>query len=95
MKMQPASLLNGGLCEAIDYDANKLGDQCQRWRKLHHVKIFGRGTIDGNGHSGWYDAPFHANRPCLVDLLWVDDLTLLNVTVTDSPKSVVAENECF
>ena len=34
------------------------------WKKWRNVRMYKYGVIDGNGHSGWYDAPyFDVYRP--------------------------------
>eukprot|EP01084_Bolivina_argentea_P174284 301916_1 len=86
MVMTKASLLNGGICTKINYNSSAIGDQCKdNWKKLKNIKIYGYGIIDGNGHSGWYNNPYSNVRPCLLQLMWIDGLTLFNVTVTNSP----------
>ena len=85
MTMTHSSLLNGGICLNISYNASEIGDQCKEWKKLEYVTIFGYGTVNGNGHSGWYNEPYSDNRPCLLNLMWIDNLNLFNVTLTNSP----------
>ena len=54
MRYQHAALLNGGICQKIDYNPYAIGDQCKDWLKLENLTITGNGgIIDGNGHSGW------------------------------------------
>eukprot|EP01084_Bolivina_argentea_P185581 320019_1 len=86
MNMTHASLLNGGICKNISYNNNKIGDQCKHnWKTLKNVKIYGYGIVDGNGHSGWYNDPYKSTRPCLLNLMWIDGLTIFNITATNSP----------
>eukprot|EP01084_Bolivina_argentea_P263200 445378_1 len=85
MNMTHSSLLNGGICNNITYNASAIGDQCKHWKKLKNVKIYGYGTIDGNGHSGWYNAPYSNTRPTLLQLSWINGLIIFNVTLTNSP----------
>jgi len=86
--MTHSSLLNGGICKNLTYDSNAIGDQCKdNWKKLKNVKIFGYGIIDGNGFSGWYnkELSLYSIRPCLLNLMWIDGLTIFNITATNSP----------
>ena len=89
MGYQHAALINGGLCESIDYNNSAIGDQCKKWTKLENVSIIGNGNtsiIDGNGHSGWYNSNLDNNdRPNLLDLMWIDNLYITKVLLTNSP----------
>eukprot|EP01084_Bolivina_argentea_P048219 88847_1 len=86
MNMTHSSLLNGGICKNLTYNSSVIGDQCKNnWKTLRNVKIYGYGTVDGNGHSGWYNSPYADNRPALLQLMWIDGLTIFNITATNSP----------
>ncbi len=88
MNMTDASLINGGICESIEYNKSAIGDQCNKWKRLSNVMIYGKGVIDGNGASGWWnkdDPTLWNNRPCLLQLTWITNLSLFDFTVTNSP----------
>eukprot|EP01084_Bolivina_argentea_P096013 172600_1 len=87
MSPQHSGLLNGGFCESINYNSSAVGDQCKKWKKLENVVISGQGTstINGNGESGWFDIPGTNNRPMLLDLIFIKNLQIYNVTMTNSP----------
>ncbi len=88
MNMTYASLINGGICESIKYNKSAIGDQCLKWKTLSNVMIYGKGVIDGNGASGWYNKSneeTYSNRPCLLQLMWVTNLSLYDVTLTNPP----------
>lgn len=80
-----AGLLNGGRCLRMKLNPRG-GDDCAEWHKLSNVVIEGKGTIDGDGDA-WYrvygvEHPERKNlRPVLLDLLWVDGLTIREVTI--------------
>ena len=87
MGYQHAALINGGICEEMNYNSSAIGDQCIKWKKLENVSILGNnGTIDGNGDSGWYNGTLkNNNRPCLLNLMWINGLYVSNITLTNSP----------
>jgi len=83
-----AGMLNGGRCVRLKQP--RVGwDDCAEWRKLANVVIEGGGTgvLDGDGDD-WYKvfAPAHPalgnTRPVMLDLLWVDGLTIRGLTIT-------------
>lgn len=83
-----AGLLNGGRCKRMKQPPLG-GDDCADWTKLSNVVIegAGTGTLDGNGDD-WYKIfakrfPERKNlRPVLLDLLWVDGLTIRDLRIT-------------
>ena len=92
-----AGLLNGGRCLAMN-PTPVGGDDCARWRTLSNVVIEGTGIVDGNG-SGWYRS-FGAShpelknlRPMMLDLLWVNGLTVRGLTLRGSGYWTV--HPCF
>eukprot|EP01084_Bolivina_argentea_P263203 445381_1 len=97
MMLTHSSLLNGGLCVNLtNYNTSRIGDQCSKWNKLKNIKIFGYGKMDGNGNSGWYNQSNNKQisscsgdlckvRPCLVNLMWIDDLVIFNITLENPP----------
>ena len=87
MNWTHSSLINGGICEEINYDPNKIGDQCVKWKKLENVIISGNANsiINGNGDSGWFNGSNFYNRPCLLNLMWITNLSITNVKLTNSP----------
>eukprot|EP01084_Bolivina_argentea_P263206 445385_1 len=87
MVMTHSSLINGGICVNLtNYNTSTVGDQCSKWNKLKNVKIFGDGIIDGNGASGWYNTSnLHDTRPCLVNLMWINNLEIFNISLVNPP----------
>eukprot|EP01084_Bolivina_argentea_P281546 481739_1 len=85
MQYLHSSLLNGGICLKMrnNSNVNTTGDQCETWKKLHDVIIYGYGTINCNGNSGWYN---QTDRPLGVNLMWIENLNIFNVTITNSPS---------
>eukprot|EP00929_Paragymnodinium_shiwhaense_P076197 TRINITY_DN39134_c0_g1_i1.p1 TRINITY_DN39134_c0_g1~~TRINITY_DN39134_c0_g1_i1.p1 ORF type:complete len:464 (-),score=38.57 TRINITY_DN39134_c0_g1_i1:50-1441(-) len=77
-----AGLLNGGRC--LKKKSPLVGwDDCATWSKLSNVVIEGGGTLDGNGQV-WLDHITKENsdkRPMMLDLLWIDGLTLRDMKV--------------
>lgn len=74
-----AGFLNGGRC--VKLKSPLVGwDDCAEWSKLENVVIEGGGTIDANA-EGWYlTPPADPNtRPMMLDLLWIDGLTIRDV----------------
>ena len=79
-----AGLLNAGRC--LEVKDPKVGwDDCKKWSKLSNVVIEGGGTLDANGDE-WYGEYVNKGgdsntRPMMLDLLWVDGLTVRNISV--------------
>ena len=78
-----AGFLNGGRC--VKYKDPLVGwDDCAEWTKLSNVVIEGGGTLDANGDD-WYliYSKNHdgSTRPMMLDLLWVDGLTVRDMNV--------------
>ena len=79
-----AGLFNAGRC--LEIKDPKVGwDDCKKWSKLSNVVIEGGGTLDANGDE-WYGEYVNKGgdsntRPMMLDLLWVDGLTVRNISV--------------
>lgn len=80
-----AGLLNGGRC--LRKKAPLVGwDDCAEWSKLSNVVIEGGGTLDADG-SDWYEVwgkrkgVDQNQRPMMLDLLWVDGLTIRDMKI--------------
>jgi len=80
-----AGLINGGVC--LKKKQPLVGwDDCLEWSKLENVVIEGGGMLDADG-SDWYlkwgrDPKNDQNqRPMMLDLLWVDGLTVRNMQI--------------
>ena len=84
-----ASLINGGQCSKMKDSYRRgppyiLGDQCEEWNELSNVTLRGMGTINGNGNCGWAtDDKTKDNRPTLLGLGHITDLTISDVTLTN------------
>lgn len=80
-----AGLLNGARC--IEKKQPLVGwDDCARWSKLENVAIEGGGLLDANGED-WYGVwakQKHVDnnmRPMMLDLMWVDGLTIRDMEI--------------
>lgn len=86
---QRQSLLAGAMCNQTTTD----GTACASWQPLINVTVTGTGTIDGNGAVWWYptDAgdPAASQRPDMVQIAYVDGLTISGVTLRASPAWTV------
>lgn len=72
-----AGLLNGARC--VKKKEPLVGwDDCEKWSTLENVVIEGGGTIDGNGEH-WLTKG--RDRPMLLDLLWIDGLTIRDLKI--------------
>ena len=84
MMMAHAGLINAGRC--IKMKQPIVGwDDCAEWTSLENVVIEGGGTLDADGEE-WYDSYLaHGNdgntRPMMLDLLWVNGLTVRNMRI--------------
>jgi polygalacturonase len=78
-----ASLFNGGVCLQMGPPDPNVGDQCAQWKTLSNVTLTGGGTIDGNGAVWWGNTS--GQRPTMFGLLWIDGLTLRNLTLLNTP----------
>jgi polygalacturonase len=77
MKWAYAGFLNGAKC--IKFKDPLVGwDDCAAWSKLENVVLEGGGTIDGDGDA-WIASDLGNTRPYLLDLMWVDGLTIRNL----------------
>ena len=56
------------------------GDDCAEWAKLSNVVIEGEGTVDGNGEH-WFSLKDPHQRPMMLDLLWINGLTLRDLRI--------------
>jgi polygalacturonase len=78
-----AGFLNGGRC--IKKKDPLVGwDDCAEWTKLANVAIEGGGTLDANGDAWYEDYSKHFDgntRPMMLDLLWVDGLTVRDMKI--------------
>jgi polygalacturonase len=86
-------LLNGGRC------VERPPANCTTWHKLHNVTITGGGVIDGNGPSFWGDStwwpgPAPLPRPFLLDLIYVDGLTVSHVSLLRSALWTLVPSMC-
>lgn len=75
--------LNGGRC------LERPPANCTTWHKLHNVSITGGGSIDGNGPSFWGDSTWWPGtaplpRPFLLELSYIDGLTVSHVSLLRS-----------
>ena len=79
-----AGFINGGRCIKLKEPA--VGwDDCAEWTKLSNVVIEGGGTLDANAQE-WYGSFIKAGgdsntRPMMLDLLWVDGLTIRDLSI--------------
>lgn len=77
MKWAYSGFLNGARCTSMKQPL--VGwDDCATWDKLKNIVIEGGGTIDGNGDK-WLESDQGNLRPVMLDLLWIDGLTLQGV----------------
>jgi len=78
-----AGLLNGGRCVKLK-DPLVGWDDCAAWSKLENVVIEGGGTLDANA-QGWFDDEqpgfVKQARPMMLDLLWIDGLTIRDLSI--------------
>ena len=76
-----AGFLNAGRC--IRFKDPLVGwDDCAEWTKLHNVVLEGGGTLDGDGDAWWDNSRMCNNaRPMMLDLLWVDGLTIRDLII--------------
>ena len=86
-----ASLLNAGVCLNVT-NSPRPGDNCYQWQKIRNLIIEGGGVIDGQGVQWWAqcrtscpDGSGNGQRPTLLGLLWVNGLTISNLTLMNSP----------
>ena len=74
-----AGLLNAGRC--LRMKSPLVGwDDCAEWSKLMNVAVEGGGTVDANGEH-WLNSTSGRARPMMLDLLWVDGLTIRDLYV--------------
>ena len=74
MKWAWAGFLNGARCQRMK-DPLVGWDDCAEWNKLENVVLEGGGTVDGDG-ANWIASDWRELRPVMLDLLWIDGLTL-------------------
>ena len=61
-------------------------DECEEWSKLENVVIEGGGTLDADGED-WYlvwgnkTGNDNNERPMMLDLLWIDGLTIRDMKI--------------
>jgi len=82
-----AGFINGGRClQKAPYQSAAHPDGCVQWSKLENVVIEGGGMLDADG-SDWYlvwgkDKANNNNaRPMMLDLMWVDGLTIRDMAI--------------
>eukprot|EP00756_Hemistasia_phaeocysticola_P019048 Hpha_TRINITY_DN15635_c1_g1::TRINITY_DN15635_c1_g1_i1::g.101864::m.101864 len=89
MRDAHAGLINGARClrrqsdtsdaDGADHTSNTVSwDECAKWGKLRDVVIEGGGTIDANANM-WLSGG--DERPMMLDLLWIDGLTVRDLKV--------------
>ena len=79
-----AGMINGGRCIKMK-DPLVGWDDCAVWSTLQNVVIEGGGTLDADG-SDWYlkwgpNGTKSNQRPMMLDLLWIDGLTLRDLSI--------------
>ena len=89
MMMAHAALLNAGRCLRLKEPL--VGwDDCAEWSMLQNLVVSGGGEINGRGDQWWSqggclptcpDGTDTGQRPTLLGLLWVDGLTISNLTL--------------
>ena len=88
MKFAYSGFVNGARCTKMK--SPLVGwDDCEAWGdKLHNVVLEGPGTIDGDG-AKWIASDQGNLRPTLLDLLWIDGLTVRsNLSLSDLSLSL-------
>eukprot|EP00042_Codosiga_hollandica_P028180 m.146425 g.146425 ORF g.146425 m.146425 type:complete len:448 (-) comp52710_c0_seq1:41-1384(-) len=86
-----ASLINGAVCLEF-INTTEPGDHCLQWTPLTNVFVEGGGVIDGQGAEWWAqcnptcpDGSNDNQRPTLLGLLWIDGLTIQDLSLMNSP----------
>jgi len=72
--------INGGQCLRMK-DPLVGWDDCAEWGKLENVVLEGAGTLDANGDWWWQKSGAGRLRPMMLDLLWVDGLTIRDLHI--------------
>eukprot|EP01065_Artemidia_motanka_P027529 TRINITY_DN32717_c0_g1_i1.p1 TRINITY_DN32717_c0_g1~~TRINITY_DN32717_c0_g1_i1.p1 ORF type:complete len:456 (+),score=140.37 TRINITY_DN32717_c0_g1_i1:57-1370(+) len=72
-----AGMLNAGRCVRMK-DPLVGWDDCAEWRKVSNLVVEGSGTLDANGEH-WLKGG--RDRPMMLDLLWVDGLTIRDLHI--------------
>lgn len=82
MRTAHAGLLNAGRCLRLK-DPLVGWDDCAEWSKLVNVAIEGGGLLDANGDHWYQNMTPEENglRPMMLDLLWVDGLTIRDMQI--------------
>jgi len=82
-----AGFINGGRClKKAPVQSAQHPDGCLQWTKLEHVVLEGGGMLDADG-SAWYEvwgakAGNNNNaRPMMLDMMWVEGLTIQNLAI--------------
>lgn len=78
-----AGFLNGARCTKLK--SPRVGwDDCAEWGTLSNVVIEGGGLLDADGDAWWSDDIMKSvgnARPMMLDLLWVDGLTIRDMQI--------------
>jgi len=74
MKWAYSGFINGALCTALKEPLVGWND-CAAWSEVSNVVVEGEGTIDGSGDA-WIASDLGNTRPYLLDLLYVNGLTV-------------------
>lgn len=78
-----AGFLNGALCTKLK--SPLVGwDDCAEWSVLSNVVIEGGGMLDADGDAWWSDESMKSvgnARPMMLDLLWIDGLTIRDMQI--------------
>jgi len=77
MRDAHAGLINGARC-LMKKNESGTWDDCAQWGKLSDVVIEGGGTLDADGNH-WLSGG--DDRPMMLDLLWIDGLTIRGLKV--------------
>lgn len=80
MTMAHAGFLNGGRCLRLK-DPLVGWDDCAEWSRLENVVLEGAGTLDANGDWWWQKSGAGRLRPMMLDLLWIDGLTIRDLHI--------------
>eukprot|EP00911_Craspedida_sp_UC1_P002381 UC1_evm2s1780 len=80
MTFAHAGFLNAGTCAKFK-DPLVGWDDCETWNKVENLVLEGTGTLDANGDWWWDESNAGRLRPMMLDLLWVDGLTIRDLKI--------------